>query len=101
MMKDNITKIKTYIGFAIKSRKIKFGVDDILKLKNVNLIMVSESLSDSGMKKLEGFAERKSIELVKFSENDFLELIQNVNIKAFAILDENMAVAIKKNLTNF
>ena len=99
-MKNNISKIKTYIGFAIKSRKIKYGVDDILKLKNAGLILVSESLADSGMKKLEGFAERKSIELKKFSEEDFLELIQNTSIKATAILDENLAEAIKKNLTN-
>lgn len=99
-MKINLSKIKTYIGFAIKSRKIRFGVDDILKLKNVSLIIVSDSLAESGMKKLEGFAERKSIELIKFNESDFLELIQNISIKATAILDENLAEAIKKNLTN-
>ena len=99
-MKTNLTKIKTYVGFAIKSRKIKFGVDDILKLKNAKLIIISEALAESGMKKLEGFAEKKSIELVKFSENDFLEIIQNISIKAIAILDENMAEAIKKNLTS-
>ena len=99
-MKINLSKIKTYIGFAIKSRKIKFGVDDILKLKNASLIIVSDSLAESGMKKLEGFAERKSIELIKFNESDFLELIQNISIKATAILDENLAEAIKKNLTN-
>ncbi len=99
-MKINLSKIKTYIGFAIKSRKIRFGVDDILKLKNASLIIVSDSLAESGMKKLEGFAERKSIELIKFNESDFLELIQNISIKATAILDENLAEAIKKNLTN-
>lgn len=99
-MKDNLSKIKTYIGFAIKSRKIRYGVDDILKLKSASLILVSESLADSGMKKIEGFAERKQIELIKFSEEEFLELIQNTSIKATAILDENLAEAIKKNLTN-
>lgn len=99
-MKTNLTKIKTYVGFAIKSRRIKFGVDDILKLKNAKLIIVSEDLAESGMKKIEGFAERKSIELLKFSKSDFLEVIQNISIKAIALLDENMAVAIKKNLTN-
>lgn len=99
-MKDNLSKIKTYIGFAIKSGKIRYGVDDILKLKNAELILVSESLADSGMKKLEGLAERKEIKLIKFSEEEFLELIQNISIKASAILDKNLAEAIKKNLTN-
>ena len=38
-MEINTRKIKAYIGFAIKSRKIKFGVDDIIKLKNAELII--------------------------------------------------------------
>ena len=52
------------------------------------------------MKKLEGFANRNSIKLIKFSETEFLELIQNNNIKVTAILDKNLADAIKMNLTN-
>ena len=99
-MKINLSKIKTYIGFAIKSRKIKFGVDDILKLKNAHLIIVSDSLAESGLKKIEGFASRKSIEVIKFSEIDFQEVVQNISIKATALLDQNLADAIKKNLTN-
>ena len=99
-MKINTSKIKTYVGFAVKSRKIKFGVDDILKLKNTNLIMVSDSLAESGMKKIEAFADRKSVSLIKLSEEDFFEVVQNISIKALAVLDVNLADAIKKNLTN-
>ena len=99
-MKINTSKIKTYVGFAVKSRKIRYGVDDILKLKNANLIIVSDSLAESGMKKLEAFADRKSVSLIKLSEEDFFEVVQNISIKALAVLDENLADAIKKNLTN-
>ena len=99
-MKINTSKIKTYVGFAVKSRKIRYGVDDILKLKNANLIIVSDSLAESGMKKLEAFADRKSVGLIKLSEQDFFEVVQNISIKALAVLDENLADAIKKNLTN-
>jgi ribosomal protein L7Ae-like RNA K-turn-binding protein len=98
-MKINTSKIKTYVGFAVKSRKIRYGVDDILKLKNANLIIVSDSLAESGMKKLEAFADRKSVGLIKLSEQDFFEVVQNISIKALAVLDENLADAIKKNLT--
>ena len=99
-MKINTSKIKTYVGFAVKSRKIRYGVDDILKLKNADLIIVSDSLAESGMKKLEAFADRKSVSLIKLSEEDFFEVVQNISIKALAVLDENLADAIKKNLTN-
>jgi ribosomal protein L7Ae-like RNA K-turn-binding protein len=99
-MKINTSKIKTYVGFAVKSRKIRYGVDDILKLKNADLIIVSDSLAESGMKKIEAFADRKSVSLIKLSEEDFFEVVQNISIKALAVLDENLADAIKKNLTN-
>jgi ribosomal protein L7Ae-like RNA K-turn-binding protein len=99
-MKINTSKIKTYVGFAVKSRKIRYGVDDILKLKNADLIIVSDSLAESGMKKIEAFADRKSVSLIKLSEQDFFEVVQNISIKALAVLDENLADAIKKNLTN-
>ena len=99
-MKINTSKIKTYVGFAVKSRKIRYGVDDILKLKNADLVIVSDSLAESGMKKLEAFADRKSVGLIKLSEQDFFEVVQNISIKALAVLDENLADAIKKNLTN-
>ena len=98
-MEINTSKIKTYIGFAIKSRKIKFGVDDIIKLKNAELIIVSDSLTGSGVKKIKGFAEGKNIDLINLKENVFLEVVPNYNIKVTAILDKNLAEAIKMNLT--
>lgn len=98
-MEIDLSKIKTYVGFAKKAQKIKFGVDDILKLKNADLIIISETLTESGCEKLKGFASKKSIFITTLTENDFIELFPDKNIKAFAILDNNLADAIKKNLT--
>lgn len=99
-MVNNIDKVKSYIGFAIKSRKIKFGVDDILKLKTADLILVSDSLAESGLKKIKVFALNKSITMRMLGEDQFNELIENTSIKVAAILDINLAEAIKKNLAN-
>lgn len=99
-MNYNPEKAKTYVGFAIKSRKIKFGVDDILKLKNAELILVSDSLTRSGMNKLEGFSLKANTSMIVLKASDFLEIIQNTSVKAAAILDVNLADAIKKNLTS-
>lgn len=99
-MEINLSKVKTYIGFAVKSRQIKFGVDDILKLKHANLILVSDALTESGLKKLKGFALKNSIDCVTLSVEDFNEIVPNISIKAIAILDSNLADAIKKNLAN-
>lgn len=97
-METNLEKVKTYLGFAVKSRHIKFGVDDILKLKKVNLILVSDALTETGYKKLNNFALKKSIDCLVLTAKEFNEIIQNTSIKATAILDENLADAIKKNL---
>ena len=97
-MEMNISKVKTYIGFAIKSRQIKYGVDDILKLKHASLILISDALAESAFKKLKGYALNKSTDCVIFTSDEFNELIQNTSIKAAAILDSNLADAIKKNL---
>ena len=94
------SKIKTYIGFAIKSNKIKYGVDDIIKSNKTSLILFSDLLAESSCKKLQNFAEKTNSKVIKVSSNEFLELFdENYNIKAVAILDNNLANAINKEMT--
>lgn len=96
----NSQKIITYIGFAIKSRNIKYGVDDILKLKKASLILVSETLTSSGMNKINNYVNRTKTDMILLKGDDFSEIINSPSIKVAAILDDNLAEAIKKNLTN-
>lgn len=94
-------KIKAYIGFAIKSRSIKYGVDDITKCKKTQIILYADSLAKSSEEKLISFASRIGCETIKFETTGFAELFdENSNVKAVAILDKNLALAIKKNMTN-
>ena len=99
-MSLEINKAKSYLGFAIKSRAIKFGVDDILKMKSAKLIIVSDDLKESSEKKVLSYSQKNNIELLKLTLDDFQKLLDNNNIKAVAITDENLAAQIKKNLTN-
>lgn len=100
-MSLQIPKIKTYIGFAIKSREIKFGVDDIVKTKNPKLVLASKGLGESSLSKLKKFLDSKNMEVTLLDDADFAEIIQSENIKAVSIENNNLAEAIKKNLTNF
>ena len=99
-MNSQISKIKTYIGFAIRSREIKYGVDDIIKMKNPKLILASHILGESSLAKLKKFAQTKNLEVILLSSEIFSELMQSENIKAIAIQNESLAEAINKNLTN-
>jgi ribosomal protein L7Ae-like RNA K-turn-binding protein len=89
-------KAKTYLGFAIKSRAVKFGVDDICKCKKVELILVSDSLMESSFNKITKFSMQNNIDLLKIGLEKFEDLLDNKSVKAVAILDKNLALAIKK-----
>ncbi len=92
-------KIKSYIGFAIKSGAIKYGVDDIVKCKKSKLILFSDTLAKSSTEKLLNFASTNKIDAIQIESDNFDLLFDgNVNIKAVAILDFNLALAIKKNM---
>ena len=97
-MNFQIEKIKTYVGFAIKSKHIVIGTDDILKSKNAKVILSSSNLGDSSKKKLEFYAKKNSCEIFELQSNEINEIINNESIMAFAVTDENLAKAIKNNI---
>ena len=97
-MNLQISKIKSYVGFAIKSREITYGVDDIVKTKKSKLVLASKDLGESSLSKLEKFGDSKNVEVILFDSADFAEVVQNENIKAVSIENKNLAEAIKKNL---
>lgn len=99
-MNSALTKIKTYIGFATKSRNIKFGVDDIIKLKKCDIILLSTDLKEASKNKLINYSNKASCEHVIINDVDFKILVDNKPIKALAILENNLACAIKKYLTS-
>lgn len=91
----NINKIKTYLGFAIKSGKILFGYDNItVSKKNQKLILVSSTVNDKVLNKINAFAEKKDIKLINLKDITVEELIGRENSKIISVLDESLANAI-------
>lgn len=98
-MKPQLSKIKTYIGFAIRSRQIIYGIDDIIKRDFKGLVMMSNALAESSANKLKNHVTYAGGQVLSFEAEEFAELFGE-NVKAAAITDNNLAVAIKKNMTN-
>ena len=92
-----INKIKSYIGFAVKSRAIVYGIDSI-KEKKVKVIFFSESISESSKNSCEKIANKNECNYYQLTEEQMLELTQNNKIKAFAITNSDLAIAIEKNM---
>lgn len=94
----NTTKIKSYIGFSIKMKKATFGVEGIKTSRHRHFLVVyDESLAENSRKKLTDFCVNKKIECLKV-DFSLSELTKRANVKAIAIGDESLAVAILKNV---
>ncbi len=90
----NTTKIKSYIGFAIKMRKATFGVEGIKTCRHkIYIVLYDESLAENSRKKLSDFCANNNIKcvLVNFSLS---ELTKRSNVKAVAIEDSSLGSAI-------
>ena len=93
----NINKIKTYVGFAIKSRAIIYGLDQI-KEKKVKVVFFVDSMSDSSKLGCVKAAEKSECKHYQITGEEMLMLVDNPKIKAFAILNEDLAKAIVNNM---
>ena len=91
-------KIDVYIGFAIKSGKILFGIDNVkLSRKRIYLLLLCRTASDNLKKEAYRFAENKNIQLFE-TEETIESLTHKNNCKLAAILDENLAKAAADNI---
>ncbi|MBR2646935.1 MAG: hypothetical protein IKD47_05215 [Clostridia bacterium] len=89
------SKIDSYLGFCIRSRKILFGVDNIdEKRKGVFLIVVDSGISDNSMKVIKRAQERFACPILVTDKDCLGERLHRPAVKAAAILDKNLAAAI-------
>ena len=93
----NLDKVKTFVGFAIKSRSVIYGVDQI-KEKNVKVIFFSSDLSESSKISCKKIAEKNNIKYYQISSEEMFQLVGSEKIKAFAILNIDLAKAIESNM---
>lgn len=87
-------KIVSYISFALKSGKVIFGIDDILKSKKKNgVILYKEDLNEKNLNKV---ILKLSVPCLKAHEE--LEQFEKLNgAQIIFITDINLANAIKNN----
>ena len=86
-----MSKINSYIGFAIKSRKVVYGTDNILINKNCQLVIVSDSIAQNTLQKL----KNKNLKIIVMPQAEYKTL--NLKGLAIAITDQSLAQAIQNN----
>ena len=87
------SKVKTYIGFAKKSGKIKIGTDNILAYKKNSVIIFSRDISDNAKNKLVNYKSKTGSTLVEIGNNLIISLLDSESIKAISIIDKSLGDA--------
>lgn len=94
----SLTRIKSFVGFSVKARKIIYGVDNITTAtgkRKPYVILASTDIAANSLEKLNRYAEKYAIEVLNA---DIEELISGRNCKAIGLTDENLAKAVKTEI---
>lgn len=95
----NNTKLDSYIGFAVRSNKVIFGVDRLLESKKIPLVvMYDEELGANSLKHIKLYCERKSVTSYSMPHGYLANLLKREKVKVISIIDISLGSAIIKDL---
>lgn len=93
------TKLDSYIGFAVRSNKVIFGVDRLLESKKTPFVVLyDEELGANSLKHIKLYCERKSVENYSLQHNYLANLLKREKVKVISIIDASLGTAIIKAL---
>ena len=87
--------VVSYVGYAIKSRNILYGVDNIVGKKVCGVVLYDRALGKSSLDKLKTFLAKKGVKGFCVDVEDYYP---GKNCKAIGITDKNLASAIIKEM---
>lgn len=89
----------SYIGFAIKAKKLRTGINAVGTLnKDVYLIILCSTGEKNARKEAEKLAAKHNTPLIESFRFTIEEMTGKENCKVAAVLDEHLAQAIIDNL---
>ena len=98
-MAEKPEKIVSYIGFALRARKIKAGVNAIGTVKRgIYLLIMGESAAPNTKKEALSLAARHHAKIVVTKDILLADIVGKENCKLVALTDRNLSRAILDNL---
>lgn len=92
-------KIISYIGFAIRARKIKMGVNACNTIKGgVGLFVLCHTAQKNTVKEAISLAKKHGVKIVLSKTYLLEDVVHKENCKLVAILDRQLSKAILNNL---
>lgn len=90
------SKVQTFIGFAVRARKLVTGSDSVKRLKRANLVLVCKTASENAKKLAENLSVKFSCPLLE-CQIPLENLCNKSNCKIAAVTDSSLANAIIDN----
>ncbi len=97
---ENKTKAQTFIGFAIRARKYRIGMNAVQTLKSINLLIVCSSASENTLEQAKKVASRYNCPMLITNQIKLEQITFKENSKVMAITDKSLAKAILDNCKN-
>ncbi len=89
-----VERIRSFVGFAVKAKKVKIGVDNIIAAKYAPFcVLYDNKLSDNSKKKLLNKCANTFTALI-----DMESIYPNKNCLAIGVCERNLAEAIIKEM---
>ena len=96
-MANNVDKIESLLGFAVRAGKIIYGFDNIEALRKKRyLIILDNSVSERLLRHCTEFAKSKHLPLLRIKHKKIEDIVHKLNCKVIAITDKQMSDAIIK-----
>lgn len=97
---ESKTKTETFIGFAVRARAVRVGVNACATLKNAKLIIACHTASENTVKDALKLAKRFNCKIIKTVEKPLSDYVHRENAKVIAVTDLKLAQAILGAITN-
>ncbi len=94
------TKAQTFIGFAVRARAVRVGVNAVATLKRASLIIVCGTAAENTVKDALKLARRFRCKIIKGANKPLAEYVHRENAKVVAVTDQKLADAILANTEN-
>lgn len=83
--------VKKYVGFAIKSGQIVFGLNNTLAAKKVKLIVISSNLSENSIKKIDRYVLKSGSKFVIINPDEMIDIF---GAKVAGVTNESLSAEI-------
>ena len=94
---ENRVKAETFIGFAVRARKIRFGFNTLATLKKAFVILVCNTAAENTVKAAVKYAAKYKCKVFRTESKTLSDLAHKDGVKIAAITDFALAKAVIDN----